>query len=273
MEMQLLLADEADLILIGAQAVLKDRPDWTVIHTARSGGELLEAARRWQPDIILFNEHLDPLIDVLALVERLKHSAPPSRQIVLGNKVDGLLVRDLFVCGVLGYLFSGDDLGDCLIPALTTVMNNRPYLSPTANAEYLVAMKSPLRDWKLDSEARAMLPLLTRGTGASSPHQDCAQTWQRRACSAYPAAPCAMQDADYRNRSVLDTVSYKSLPFSGFSIRLRRKLRIQKRTEFRTQKFSNQNTKSGKGENPSSSSRSEDRTSSGSRSGTKRNCS
>ena len=55
MEMQLLLADEADLVLIGAQAVLKDRPDWTVIHTARSGGELLEAARRWQPDIILFN--------------------------------------------------------------------------------------------------------------------------------------------------------------------------------------------------------------------------
>lgn len=167
MEMQLLLADEADLILIGAQAVLKDRPDWTVIHTARSGGELLEAARRWQPDIILFNEHLDPLIDVLALVERLKHSAPPSRQIVLGNKVDGLLVRDLFVCGVLGYLFTGDDLGDCLIPALTTVMNNRPYLSPTANAEYLVAMKSPLRDWQLDSEARAVLRLLARGMHVS----------------------------------------------------------------------------------------------------------
>jgi DNA-binding NarL/FixJ family response regulator len=163
MDMQLLLADEADLVLIGAQAILKDRPDWEVIQTARSGGELLEAARRWQPDIILFNEHLDPLIDVLALVERLKQAAPNSRQIVLGNKVDGLLVRDLFVCGVMGYLFTGDDLGDCLIPALTTVINNRPYLSPTANAEYLVAMKSPLRDWKLDSETRAVLRLLSRG--------------------------------------------------------------------------------------------------------------
>lgn len=163
MDIQLLLADEADLVLIGAQAILKDRPDWELIQTARSGGELLETARRWQPDIILFNEHLDPLIDVLALVERLKQTAPHSRQIVLGNKVDGLLVRDLFVCGVLGYLFTGDDLGDCLIPALTTVMHNRPYLSPTANAEYLVAMQSPLRDWKLDSEARAVLRLLARG--------------------------------------------------------------------------------------------------------------
>ena len=122
MEMRLLLADEADLVLIGAQTILKDRPDWDVMQTARSADELLEAACRCQPDIILFNEHLDPLIDVLALVERLKNIAPNSHQIVLGSQVDGLLVRDLFACGVLGYLFSGDDLGDCLIPALTTVM-------------------------------------------------------------------------------------------------------------------------------------------------------
>lgn len=163
MDIQLLLADEADLVLIGAQTILKDRPDWNVIQTARSGSELLEAARHLQPDIILFNEHLDPLIDVLALVERLKQVAPNSRQIVLGNKVDGLLVRDLFVCGVMGYLFTGDDLRDYLIPALTTIINNRPYLSPTANAEYLITMQSPLRDWKLDSEARAVLRLLSRG--------------------------------------------------------------------------------------------------------------
>lgn len=163
MEMRLLLADEADLVLIGTQTILKDRPDWEVMQTARSADDLLEAARCCQPDIILFNEHLDPLIDVLALVERLKNIAPNSHQIVLGSQVDGLLVRDLFACGVMGYLFSGDDIGDCLIPALTTVINNRPYLSPTANAEYLVAMKSPLRDWKLDSEARAVLRMLARG--------------------------------------------------------------------------------------------------------------
>lgn len=54
MEIQLLLADEADLVLIGAQTILKDRPDWQVIQTARSGSELLEAARHLQPDIILF---------------------------------------------------------------------------------------------------------------------------------------------------------------------------------------------------------------------------
>ena len=112
---------------------------------------------RWElADLSLMSE-------VEALVERLKNAAPQSRLVVLGGQVDGLLVRDLFACSVLGYLFLGDDLGDCLPPALGTVLNNRPYLSPTANAEYLVAMQSPLRNWQLDSEARAVLRLLARG--------------------------------------------------------------------------------------------------------------
>src|SRR5688572_12923517 len=126
MSVRLLLADEADLVLIGAQTILKDRPKFEVVHSARSGDDLLEAARRCQPEIILFNERLDPLIDVLALVERLKHASPHSKMMVLGSLVDGLLVRDLFACGVLAYLYAGDDLKDCLIPAIGTVLNNRP---------------------------------------------------------------------------------------------------------------------------------------------------
>jgi DNA-binding NarL/FixJ family response regulator len=163
MDYRILLADESDLILIGVQTVLKDRPDWKVVETVRNADELFKAARHLEPEVILFNERLDPLIDVLALVERLKNASPHSRLIALGGQVDGLLVRDLFACGVMGYLFVGDDLGDCLIPALKTVSHNRPYLSPTANAEYLVAMQSPIRDWKLDSESRAVLRLLARG--------------------------------------------------------------------------------------------------------------
>jgi DNA-binding NarL/FixJ family response regulator len=163
MDIRIVLGDESDVVLIGVQTILKDCVTWKVVDTTRNGEELLDAVQRLQPEIILFNERLDPLIDVLALVERLKNASPKSGLVVFGSQADGLLVRDLFACGVLGYLFSGDDLRNCLIPALTTILHNRPYLSPTANAEYLVAMQSPIRDWKLDSEARAVLRLLARG--------------------------------------------------------------------------------------------------------------
>jgi FixJ family two-component response regulator len=42
-------------------------------------------------------------------------------------------------------------------------MRDRPFLSPTANAEYLVAMQSPERDWQLDNEARSVLRMLAQG--------------------------------------------------------------------------------------------------------------
>lgn len=163
MKRRILIADEADLMLVGIQTILKNNPACEVVATARSASELLETCKQMRPQVILLNEQLDALVDVLALVERLKQVAPHARLMILGGLAEGLLIRDLFACGVLAYLFEGDDLKDHLLPAVSAVAQNRPYLSPTANSAYLVAMQSPLRDWQLDTEARAMLRLLMQG--------------------------------------------------------------------------------------------------------------
>lgn len=163
MSSKLLMADSSDLTLIGLQAVVKPHHGWEILEPARSAAELLDKAQAHHPQIILFQQHLDPLVDVLALVERLKQITPYAKLIVLGNQVDGLLVRDLFACGVLGYLFSGDDLSVHLVSALEKVAARKHYLSPSANSAYLTAMSSPGRDWKLNSEARVVLRLLARG--------------------------------------------------------------------------------------------------------------
>jgi hypothetical protein len=63
---------------------------------------------------------------VLALVGRLKHASPTSRLIVLAGQVDGLLVRDLFACGVMA-ISSAATI--CALPIRpSAVLNNRPYL-------------------------------------------------------------------------------------------------------------------------------------------------
>ena len=163
MERRIIIADEADLMLIGIETILKNNPVWKIAYTARSASELIEICKQQLPDVIILNERLDQLIDVLVVVERLKQVTPRTRLMVLGSLTEGLLIRDLFACGVLAYLFEGDDLKDHLLPAISAVVQDRPYLSPTANSAYLVAMQSPLRDWQLDSEARAMLRLLMQG--------------------------------------------------------------------------------------------------------------
>jgi DNA-binding NarL/FixJ family response regulator len=163
MKNRIVIADEADLMLIGIQTILKERSLYETIPTARSASELIELSKELLPDVIVFNERLDQLIDVLVIVEHLKQVSPRSQLIVLGSLTEGLLIRDLFASGVLAYLYEGDDLKDHLLSAVSAVVNERPYLSPTANSAYLLAMQSPLRDWYLDSEVRMMLRLLMQG--------------------------------------------------------------------------------------------------------------
>jgi DNA-binding NarL/FixJ family response regulator len=137
---RILIADSSSLTVVGAETLLKGRAD-TSITKAENGDELLALARESQPDIILLGDRFDPLYDTLALIERLLHAAPSARIIVMGASTDGLVIRDLFTMGVSGYLATGDDLSSCLLIALDMVLREYPYLSPTANAEYLVTMQ------------------------------------------------------------------------------------------------------------------------------------
>lgn len=124
--------------------------------------DLLPLITRQQPDIVLVNEWIYDM-DILSAVEQIQQLDPRVRILVMGSLLDGLLVRDLFACGVRGYLYKSDNLEEHLSTAIDTVLRDRPYLSPTANAEYLVAMQSAQRDWQLDREARAVLRMLARG--------------------------------------------------------------------------------------------------------------
>lgn len=159
---QILIADAADLTLLGARMVLEKDNRFQIVGSVRSLSDLITTALQQQPDLILFNEWFYD-VDILSAVEQVQQSAPTARLIVMGSFADGLLIQDLFHIGVKGYLYKSDDLQDCLIQAVDTVMRDRLYLSPTANAEYLVAMQSPLRDWQLDAESRAVLRLLAHG--------------------------------------------------------------------------------------------------------------
>ncbi len=165
MTTHILIADGSSLTVVGAAALLRERAD-TTTTTAENGDELIALARESQPAIILLGDRFDPLYDTLALIERLLRAAPSARIIVMGASTDGLVIRDLFTMGVSGYLATGDDLSSCLLVALDMVLREYPYLSPTANAEYLILMQGGNRDWQLDPEARAVLRLMAHGCTA-----------------------------------------------------------------------------------------------------------
>lgn len=163
----ILIGDSSSLTVVGAETILRQRAN-TVITKAENGDSLLKLASELKVNLILLGDRFDPLFDTLILVERLLKIKPSARLIIMGISTEGLVIRDLMAIGVRGYLAAADDLSECLLTAVDTVLRGYPYLSPTANAEYLITLQGDNRDWQLDAEARTILRLLA---GGCTPHQ------------------------------------------------------------------------------------------------------
>ncbi len=160
---RVVIADEADLMLAGACSVIAQQGHYEVVGTYPSLPSLLDGLRSSAPDVILLSDRLEPDLDVLALVERVRRAAPQARLVILSFRAAGLVVRALFNAGVSGYLYKGDPLSEDILIALRTVMRGRLFLSPTVSAEYLLLAQSGQADWQLDDEALDVLHRLAGG--------------------------------------------------------------------------------------------------------------
>lgn len=162
MPIRLVVIDDSDVMVLGLCAVLNEDHRLHVVGTGQTLQDLLRIVRASPPDAIVLNEWFHNT-DLLAVIDEVRVAVPSARLIVTSVLSDGLHIRDLLASGVKGYLCKRDRLRDVLIPAIETVMANRPYLSPTANMNYLLALQSPLRDWQLDPESRQVLRLISQG--------------------------------------------------------------------------------------------------------------
>ncbi|MBZ0295346.1 MAG: response regulator [Anaerolineae bacterium] len=112
MAIRIIIADDADLIILGAQAVLNADHRYNVVGKARCMSDLLVAIEEGQPDVVILNEWIHS-IDILSAVEQIRQLRPKVKVIVMGGLADGLLIRDLFVSGVDDYLYKSDNLCSC----------------------------------------------------------------------------------------------------------------------------------------------------------------
>lgn len=158
----ILIADASSLTVVGAKTVLSQRAD-TLITTASTADELLQACRTDRPDLILLGETLDPDHETLTLLERVRDASPVTRVLLIGLHPHGLFIRDAIALGALGYLSLLDDLREGLLTAVEFALRNRQYLSPSANSEYLIVLHQGKRKWQLDAETRSVLNLLVQG--------------------------------------------------------------------------------------------------------------
>jgi DNA-binding NarL/FixJ family response regulator len=156
-----LIADDHAIVSEGLARLLTDQFD--VVGTVKDASNLLEAAARLRPDIIITDISMPGLSGIEAL-RRLKNDKIESKVIVLTMHADAEVATEAMRAGASGFLVKLA-AGDELVTAINEVLQGRLYLTPAVTRDVIARMtetrKTP--EVQLTPRQREVLTLITEG--------------------------------------------------------------------------------------------------------------
>jgi len=156
-----LLADDHAIVAEGLASLL--RGSFTLVGTASNGTELLEAARRLRPDVIVTDMTM-PGVSGLDALRQLKTDGLTTRVIFLTMHADAGLAAEALRAGAAGFVVK-HAAGTELIAAIRAVLRGRTYVTPDLSPEVLATLAEPrgAGTGKLTPRQRDVVRLLAEG--------------------------------------------------------------------------------------------------------------
>jgi DNA-binding NarL/FixJ family response regulator len=104
---RIVLADDHALVLEGLRAILNAEPDLHVVATATDGERLLEAVRRFSPDVVAMDVQM-PFMDGLTCLRCIRAEDIPVRVLIISAFGDAQTLRAAIEGGADGFALKTD---------------------------------------------------------------------------------------------------------------------------------------------------------------------
>src|SRR4029079_10522193 len=166
-QLRLLVVDDHEVVRQGLVALLGRRPGFQVVAEAGTVAESIEAARRFQPDIIVMDVRLPDGSGIEACRE-IRAEMPETRVVMLTSYPDDDAVLSAIVAGASGYLLKQVRARD-LVAALEAVGRGESLLDPAVTGKVLERMRriassdQPDELGALTPQERKILALVAEG--------------------------------------------------------------------------------------------------------------
>ena len=135
----LLIVDDHEVVREGLSAMLDRRPNFQVVAEAGTVAEALDAARRFQPDLVVMDVRLPDGSGVEACRE-IRAELPATRVVMLTSYPDEEAVIAAIIAGASGYLLKQVRARD-LVAALEAVGRGESLLDPAVTGKVLERMR------------------------------------------------------------------------------------------------------------------------------------
>jgi len=159
-KIQVVLADDHDLVRSGIKALLSTVDGVEVIAEARNGNELLQLLETVQPDVVMTDISM-PGMDGITAISQIHASHPKVRLLVLSMYDTVDFVKRAVANGACGYLMKDAPPFE-LEQAVRSVMATGSYFSP-AIAQRLLQPSEPTADDELTHRQVEILKLIAQG--------------------------------------------------------------------------------------------------------------
>lgn len=133
----IVVADDHTIVREGLVGLLREHR-FDVVGSVGDGRQLLDAAKRHRPDVIVTDISM-PGLSGLEVMPQLKAASPDTRVIVLTMHEDAELAARALRGGASGFLLK-DSAGEELVNAVHQALQGRVYLTPALTRDVMARM-------------------------------------------------------------------------------------------------------------------------------------
>jgi two-component system response regulator DevR len=168
---RVLLVDDHEVVRLGLLTLINDQADMEVVGEAGTATEALKAVERLRPDVVLMDIRL-PGEGGIEATERITHSFPKSKVVILTSFADDALVVRAIQAGAAGYVLK--QVGNQeLLRAIQAAAHGQAVLDPTTTQRLLAKVREKERRAEQDAfrelSAREMAILAEVARGRTNP--------------------------------------------------------------------------------------------------------
>jgi RNA polymerase sigma factor (sigma-70 family) len=127
MGLQILLADDHEMVRAGLRTIVEQRKEFAVVGEASDGRETVRLALQLRPDVIVIDITM-PLLNGVEATRQIVANDPNARVLALSIHTDATMINEIMRAGACGYLVKRSAPGE-LIDAIRTVASGKLYMS------------------------------------------------------------------------------------------------------------------------------------------------
>lgn len=165
-EIKIVLVDDHKLLRDGLRNIIEQRSNMHIIGEASDGREAIKVSSKLMPDVIVMDVAM-PGMNGVEAAKQIHKAQPDIKIIGLSMHSGKQFIQGMFKAGAFGYLLKDGD-ADELITAITTVVQNKRYLSKDIDQEFLAVLKSgeDIVKAHLSSREKEVLQLIAEGNSS-----------------------------------------------------------------------------------------------------------